>query len=178
MDVKQAIRERRSYRAIKDFEVTEGLVNDLAEAASLAPSCYNNQPWRYLFVYESEKLEALYSALADANSWAKDGGMLIAVFGKKEDDCVVNQREYYSFDIGLATSNLMLRATELGLVTHAMAGYDEQEAKEILGISDDMELITLIAVGKHDKDSAKAKKEAERPERLPLSEIAYKNSLD
>lgn len=43
----QANRERRAYRSLETAEITEELLEDLAGSAALAPSCSNNQPWRY-----------------------------------------------------------------------------------------------------------------------------------
>jgi len=72
MNVHDAIENRRAYRAIEPISVSEGLIEDLAYHASLAPSCYNNQPWRFVFVKSREKLEELYKALSTGNSWAKN----------------------------------------------------------------------------------------------------------
>ncbi|MFW6247451.1 MAG: nitroreductase family protein [bacterium] len=178
MDVIEAINKRRAYRALKEFTVTEEIISELAQAASLAPSCYNNQPWRYVFIYEPEMLEKFYTALSEGNSWAKDGSLIIAVFADRDDDCIAGDREYYLFDSGLGTENLILRATELGLVAHPMAGYDEQKAKDILGIPESKCLITVIGVGRHAEGTKEAEKEKERPERLPEEEFVYHNEVE
>ena len=76
------------------------------------------------------------------------------------------------------TAFLVLRATELGLVAHPIAGFDEGAAKEILGIDDEMKLITLVIVGKHSDSindlltEKQAEAEMERPERLPVDDVA------
>jgi len=107
--------------------------------------------------------------------------MIIVVLGKKEDDCVIRDREYYQFDIGMATANLILRATELGLVAHPIAGYSPKKTREILGIPDDVNVITLIIVGKRsDKidpvlSDKQVEAEKKRPERIPVSEFVYIN---
>jgi len=182
MNVETAIKTRRAYRSLDPAYIDKNLVDDLAKNASLAPSCFNNQPWRFVFVYEQGILDKLKNeALTRGNAWAKDASMIIAVFSKQELDCVIRNRIYFLFDTGLATAFLILRATELGLVAHPIAGYKEQKVKEILGIPEDMTIITLIIVGKHSseiKDVLNEKqKEAEvkRPERLPLSEFVYYN---
>jgi nitroreductase len=151
----------------------------LAESARLAPSCNNFQPWRYVFVYDGETLKRLHSTFNRGNEWMRDSSMLIAVFSKKELDCVFGDRIYYLFDTGMATAFLILRATELGLVAHPVAGYDEEKVKAILGIPNDMILITLINIGKHSSSispvlSDKQKLgEKQRPERLPFEKFAY-----
>ena len=181
--LKDIINKRRAYRSLKPLEVTEDLIKDLSQCAGLAPSCYNNQPWRYVFVYGNEALAELHNALPKANGWAKAASLIIAVFSKKELDCIVKGREYYSFDTGMATAFLILRATELGLVAHPMAGFDEDKAKEILHIPSDMTLIALIAVGTYseeispDLNEKQIEHEKKRPERFPLEKFVFHNKF-
>jgi nitroreductase len=179
LEVREAIGKRRSYRALQPVEITDETVNELAWAASMAPSCFNNQPWRLIFVRSPEILGKMHSALSQGNEWARDGSMLLVVASKKELDCVIREREYYHFDTGLALGQLMLVATEMGLVSHAMAGFSPKKTREILGIPEDMAVITVIAFGK--KSAAKTGNmsdeqwvsEEPRPERLKLTEFAY-----
>jgi nitroreductase len=179
MDVNQAIRERRAYRSLDPAPIGDGLVRDLAESARLAPSCNNFQPWRYIFVYDAETLKKLHSTFNKGNEWMRASSMIIAVFSRKELDCVIGDRIYYLFDTGMATAFLILRATELGLVAHPVAGYDEEKVKAVLGIPDNMIVITLINVGKHSSTvspvlSEKQKlSEKQRPERLLFEQFAY-----
>lgn len=181
MDVKEAIEKRRAYRSFEPVGITEELVEDLARAASLAPSCFNNQPWRFVFAYDPEVLKALHTALSRGNEWAQKASMIIAAFSKKELDCDLHGREYYLFGVGMATAFLVLRATELGLVAHPIAGYHEDQVKEVLGIPEDMTVITLIMLGKHSEEISpllsdkQAEDERRRPPRKPLSEIAFRN---
>jgi nitroreductase len=181
MDVKEAIRERRAYRSLEPADITEEFVRDLAECAQLFCSCFNNQPWRFVFAFDPDALARLRAALSKGNEWAHAASLIIAVFSKKELDCVVKGREYYLFDTGMATAAIVLRATELGLVAHAIAGFDEPKVKEALGIPDDMTVITLVIVGKHAATlspvlSDKQREfELKRPDRLPLEKIAYMN---
>jgi nitroreductase len=94
---------------------------------------------------------------------------------------VIRDRIYYRFDIGMATAFIILRATELGLVAHPIAGYSPSKTKEILGIPEDVDVITLVLVGKHADDikpslsAEQAAVEAERPERKPLEEFVHLN---
>lgn len=181
MDVKQAIEERRAFRSLEPVEITDELVEDLASAASLAPSCFNNQPWRFVFAYDPGVLKALHGTLSRGNEWAQKASMIIAAFSKKDMDCDLHGREYYLFGVGMATAFLVLRATELGLVAHPIAGYREDQVKEALGIPEDMTVITLIMVGKHSEEISpllsdkQAEDERRRPPRKPLSEIAFRN---
>jgi len=178
MEVHDAIESRRAYRSLEPMIMTDETARDLAGHALLAPSCFNKQPWRYVFVYERGTLERLHGALAKGNEWAQAASMIVAVYSRKDLDCEVKGREYYLFDVGLSAAFLVLRATELGLVAHPIAGFDEGAAKDVLGIGEEMKLITLVIVGKHSDEindlltEQQAEAETERPERLPLEDAA------
>jgi nitroreductase len=192
MDVTKAIHERRAYRSLAPVEITEDLVQDLAGHAQLAPSCFNNQPARFVFVWEPGMLDRIKEALSSGNAWARAASMIVVVFAEKEKDCVIKalpkagagppaQREYYLFDTGLAVSMLILRATELGLVAHPIAGFSPRKARETLGIPDSAQVITLVIVGKHAHDISpvlsadQVENEKKRPERLPFEQVVFFN---
>jgi nitroreductase len=181
MDVKEAIKKRRAYRSLITVRITKELITDLAECAQITASCFNNQPWRYVFVYEPEMLKKMHEALSSGNEWAKKASMIIVVMGKQEDDCVIRDRIYYRFDIGMATEGIILRATELGLIAHPIAGYSPKKTREVLGIPENIDVIALVIVGKHtDKiDPVLSDKqidaERHRPERIPIDEFVYIN---
>jgi nitroreductase len=181
MDVKEAIRDRRAYRSLEKIEITKDFIKDLAETARIAPSCNNNQPWRFIFVYDQEQLNKLFTALTSTNKWVEKASMIIAVFSTSQNDCIINERMYFLFDTGLATAFIILRATELGFVAHPIAGYNEDKAKEILKIPKDIRLITLVIVGKHSSeinpDLSELMKlgEKNRPPRKMIKEIAFQN---
>ena len=181
MSIKDVIEKRRAYRALKPAEITQSLINELAQSASLAPSCFNYQPWRYVFVYDKDVLKQMFAAMSKNNDWTQRASMIIAVITKKELDCIIKGREYALFDTGMATALLILRATELGLVAHPIAGYDEQKVKEILGAPEDMTVITLVNVGQHSNEmnelmtEKQIADEKKRPERHPIEKFAYMN---
>jgi len=181
MDVTQAIAARRAFRSLEPIEITEGLIQDLARHAQLAPSCNNNQPWRFVFVSAPEKLMDMRAALSPGNEWIHAASMIIAVFSKKEDDCVIKDREYHHFDCGQAAAFLILRATELGLVAHPIAGFSPKKTKEILDIPQDYQVITLIIVGRHAPaispvlSPKQVEWEKARPERFALEKFVHIN---
>ncbi len=181
MNVKDAINTRRAYRSLESINISDELIKELAISAQLAPSCFNNQPWRFVFVYTPEMLQALQPALSKTNAWVQAASLIIAVLSRPEDDCRIKGREYYLFDTGMATAFLILRATELGLVAHPIAGYDEKQTKKILDIPEKMRLITLVVVGKHSETispiltETQAASERKRPKRLPLDNFVHLN---
>ncbi len=179
MNVTETIHARRAFRSLEPAEVGDALVRDLARHAQLAPSCDNNQPWRFVFVRDKAALAGLHEALTPGNAWMKAASMLIAVCGRIEDDCVIKDREYLLFGLGLAAAFLVLRATELGLVAHPVAGFSPKRTRAALGIPEDHKVITIIAVGRKAEtlnpvlSPDQIKDEAARPERFPLPKFVF-----
>jgi len=182
MDVKDAIAARRAYRSFAPTEITPALIDDLATNAQLAPSCFNNQPWRFVFIYQEEMRARMREAFSRGNEWCYDAPLIIAVVSRKDSDCVIKDREYYQFDTGMATAFLILRATELGLVAHPIAGFSPAKVREVLGVPEDTAVITLVQVGTHAATPSPVLSEKQlhdetggRPERKPLSDFAFHN---
>jgi len=179
LNVKNAIEKRRAYRSLEPIEVSDTLIEDLAESARLAPSCFNKQPWRYVFVRDKEQLEKLHKSLSTTNKWVELSSLIIAAFSDVKNDCVIKERQYYLFDTGLASAFIILRATELGLVAHPIAGFNEDGAKRVLGIPEHMRLISLIVIGKRSKEfkegltDIQKSKENKRPERKQFKEFIF-----
>ncbi len=179
MTVSEIINQRRAYRSLDQIEVTQELIEDLTRHAQLAPTCFNNQPARFVFVKDRAILEQLKPAFSKGNEWCYAASMVIAVFAEREADCIIKDREYYLFDTGMETAFLILRATELGLVAHPIAGYSPKKVREVLNIPERYNVITLILVGKHSSSISPLLSEKQiewektRPERLPLNKIMF-----
>ncbi len=176
MDVKDAILKRRAYRAFSPVSISDDTMNELAIAAQLTASCFNNQPWKFVFVRSKETLGKVHACLSRNNDWVKNASLIIAAFAKKDNDCVIKEREYYLFDLGMAVSAMQLRATELGLVAHPIAGFDPAALKQVLNIPADNMLLAIINVGKKSEDMSlmtegQKSGEKDRPPRLPLENI-------
>ena len=183
MELQRAIAERRAYRSLEPVEITEEMVRRAMDDVRLSPSCFNNQPWRFVFVFGKPALDAIKAALSKGNAWAQAASMIVAVASRRDLDCLLPKdapdREYYLFDTGMATALLILRLTEMGLVAHPIAGYSEKTARDAIGMPDDMKLITLIIVGKKAptvfdtlSDSQKISETA-RPARKGFEEVAF-----
>ncbi|MHA2392351.1 MAG: nitroreductase family protein [Promethearchaeota archaeon] len=183
MNVKESIKKRRAFRSLDPVDITDEIVLDFAQTVRLAPSCGNKQPWNYVFVRDKVKLKELFTILSEGNKWVEKASTIIAVVSKPEYDCVIGERQYYLFDTGMATAFLILRATELGLVAHPIAGFREGAAKKILGIPDEMRLITLVIIGKHSKEVNPVLSEImklgekQRPPRKQLEEFIFLNEF-
>ncbi|MFH0816664.1 MAG: nitroreductase family protein [Methanobacteriota archaeon] len=178
MKVKDAIEARRSYRALGLVGISDADVAELTKAAQLAPSCFNKQPWRFVFVREPGQMEKVRGAMSKGNEWTFKSSMFIVACARKEDDCVIKDREYYLFDLGIAVGQMLLRATEMGLVAHPIAGYNPAKVREELKIPGQYQVVTIINVGKKTQSTEglsedQVEAEKERPERKPANEFAF-----
>jgi nitroreductase len=166
---------RHSTRAFSTDPVDDTLIESIVEAARWAPSYGNRQPTRYIVVREPETLAAVHEALRRGNGYAKRAPVLIAVCGVPGWGQIVDGREYYLLDAGLAIENLLLQAFHLGLVAHPMGGFDEGQVRAALRVPDGVRVLVLIAVGYRgsddDLDERTREREARPRTRLPIDEL-------
>src|SRR6185295_1918112 len=108
----------------------------LFEAARWAPSTYNEQEWRFLYARrDGPHWQTFMGILMEANqAWCKNAAALIVVTSKKTFARNGNPNPVHTFDSGLASMNLLLQGSTMGLVTHGMAGFDRDKARAELGI--------------------------------------------
>ncbi len=143
------IEERRARRALSDEPIAEDVVERIMRAATYAPSCFNNQPWRLVAVNETEPLERVKTALTKGNYWAQTAPLIVLVATKHDLDCQLNDdRNYAMFDLGLAAENLILQRFKEGLIAHPVAGFNPEAAKKAMAIPPEYTLITLIIIGR------------------------------
>ncbi|AEJ62293.1 nitroreductase [Spirochaeta thermophila DSM 6578] len=142
------IRERRAYRALSPRPVPREVLERLLHAATLAPSCMNKQPWRFLVALSEEARGKVAAHLSPGNYWAKEAPAYVLVVTAPELDCQLDdRREYAFFDTGMAVMGLLLQATHEGLYAHPMAGFDAPGLRKAFGISERAVLLTVIALG-------------------------------
>ncbi|MGL9759394.1 MAG: nitroreductase family protein [Wolbachia sp.] len=154
----------RSYdptRAISQKEM-----NILIEAVRLTPSCFGDEPWRYIICNKQSNQNAwkkLLDCLDESNQkWAKDAQILTISLsaknfrkqGKGENFCA-------NHDTGAANYALMLQATAIGLMAHQMGGFDRDKIVERFDISDDFNVMSVIAVG-YEEEGAEIKEKKRR----------------
>jgi nitroreductase len=165
------IEKRKARRALSDKPVPAEVLERIMGAAVLAPSCFNNQPWRFVVVEREPYLTAVKAALSENNYWAKPAPVIIVVCTKADLDCApADGREYASFDTGLAAQNCILQAVKEGLVAHPIAGFSPDNVRSALGIPPDFTVITLIIMGYPGNPSLLNEKhrKAENSERIRL----------
>lgn len=177
MDILPEIEGRRAFRAIAPDALPEEQIERLLRAATLAPSCANNQPWRLVAV-RGESLERLREALTPGNKWATRAPLIVLAATKPSLDCRLEMgRDYAFYGLGLAAMALMLQATREGLYAHPIAGYSPQKAAAAVGLPEDFVAYNLIIVGRPGdmellSDGQRAQESGPR-QRKPLSEVAF-----
>ncbi|TLS54055.1 nitroreductase family protein [Paenibacillus antri] len=180
-EVHPNVLQRWSPRAFDEREVPEELLFGLFEAARYAPSANNEQPWRYVLARTKEDREAFYEFINEGNrSWCERAPALALLAAKKTSTRNGNPMRTYAFDAGASWATLALEATNKGLVTHAMGGFDAAKAKEALGFTDDYEPMIVIAIGYRGDPAVltEGQREREKPSpRKPLSEIVHEGKF-
>jgi len=143
METLITIRKRCSLKDhLSAREITPDMIKTILEAAMLAPSARNNQPWHFVVVQGKEAVESLVdNAFTGTNTIARQAPVIIVACARAEDDVIVDGKEYYLFDIGSAVENMLLAATELGLVTHLILRFDEAMVKKILDLPDEVRVV-------------------------------------
>ncbi len=146
-DIMKEIKTRFANRALKADRIPEETIEALIEAASFAPSCFNEQPWRFL-VATGERKEKLCQALTPQNQeWACRAPVLMLLCAKKTFTQGGKPNFWHLSDSGCAQGFLMLEAERRGLTAHPMAGVNRKMAREIFDIPDDLEVVDAIAIG-------------------------------
>jgi len=143
MQTLEAIKNRCSLKLhLSKKPVEPEKLEQVLEAARLAPSARNLQPWRFVVVQGDEAIDELVSgAFPESNQVLKNGSLVILICAREEDDVISEGKPYYLFDAGLTVENLLLAATDLGLLTHPILMFDESEVKRILEIPDDYRVV-------------------------------------
>ena len=175
------IANRKSVRAFSSKPVEPEKLRAILESARWAPSCANNQPWRYILVdRNASSRPALEEALAKGNAWAKAAPLLVVVAAREGDDGFYNDVRYYLYDCGMSVMQFVLEGENQGLRAHQMAGWDGGKVRAGLAIPSDYQPIVVFAVGYEgmleDLEPGVQEKERKPRTRKELSEIAFQGT--
>lgn len=171
------VARRRSARDYIDKPVDAQSIKLCLEAARLAPSACNSQPWRFIVVDDKRVKDELcakaFSGIYKMNAFAKRAPAIIAVVSEKSKFAAMlggqlRGTQYSLIDIGIACGHLALQAAQLGIGSCILGWFDEKAVKRLLKIPKDRKVDLLISVGYY-RDTGK------RKARLPLDEISSYN---
>lgn len=150
--INKLIASRWSPRAFDSNKpVEEEKILALLEAARWAPSCFNDQPWRYVMCNKfSDEVawQFALSCLAPKNQlWAKNAPVLMLACANGQFSHNGKDNRWAQYDTGAASENICLQAGSLGLFVHQMGGFDAERAHEILKIPRSATPMAMMAVG-------------------------------
>jgi nitroreductase len=177
MPILKQLESRRAYRALDSGPIAEEILLRLAQAAHLAPSSSNNQPWRIVTVADPARLEALKESLTPGNYWARKAGAIAAFASKAEwSSRLDGGRDLAWFELGMAAMAYQLQAVEEGLRVHPISGFDAETAKKAIGLPPEITLEVLVILGYPGESSGLSEKhrasEVSARRRKPLEEVA------
>ena len=177
-DILDEIKNRWSPRAFSRDELSMEDIFGILEAARFAPSCFNEQPWRFVLAISQEDRTKMVSILSDSNKlWADKAPVLLLILAKKNFDYNGKENRWSSFDCGTFWGFLSLEANRRGLITHAMAGFNVIKAREVFKITEEYMPMTVVALGKHgnpEELSDDLKKREVPSTRKETKELIYK----
>ncbi|OPL09227.1 MAG: hypothetical protein AVO33_07125 [delta proteobacterium ML8_F1] len=180
-DIMREIKERWSPRAFSPEAVQEEDLRALVEAAGYAPSCFNEQPWRFMLFNEAQEVARLKTYLAAGNQeWNRQVPAYVLFLYDRQFQHNGKDNPWAAFDTGTAWGFLSLEAHRRKLITHAMAGFSRKALAEALEIPESLEIIALVAVGKYGDPSAlpEAIQAREKPgSRRTIDESLFKGHL-
>lgn len=143
--------ERWSPRAFDGSALPQADLEVILEAAGLAPSAFNVQPWRFLYAHRGDaNWDRFLSLLIPFNaSWAQNAGVLLFVISDSQTHHGEDKPNWsHSFDAGAAWTQLALQATALGYHAHGMTGLEFDKARAELGLPESWRLEAAVAIGK------------------------------
>lgn len=147
MDVKNVIERRFSVRKFKNIAIEEEKLPQILEAARLAPSAVNFQPWHFIVVQQPENIEKIYEVYP--REWIKSAPVVIIACSdptrswKRGSD----GKDYADIDIAIAVDHIILQATELGLGTCWVCNFNPAKCAELFNIPKQLEPAVLIPLG-------------------------------
>lgn len=166
------VAKRRSIRKYKDIEIPDEHIHQMIEAAQLAPSTNNTQPWRFVVVKDPETI-ALLSQVAGRQEFIADAkAVVIALANRAASCCPGSPSMWHVQDTMIATEHLVLAATALGYGSCWVAMLDSRNSqniivvKEALRIPEAADIVALVTLGVPDEDPSPKST-------LELSEIGF-----
>jgi nitroreductase len=161
------VKERYSVRRYSNKPVQREKIERCIEAARLAPSTCNSQPWRFIVVEDTKLKEAIaretYSKVLSFNSFSKGAPVLIIVISERKNISakiagIIKKRDFSLIDIGIAAEHICLQAVEEGLGTCMLGWFDEEAVKKLLNIPKQKRIELIITLGYPDESVKKKSK--------------------
>lgn len=174
------VKKRKSVRIYLDNPVEKEKIEQCIEAARLAPSAENVQPWSFIIIddikIKEEFCKKVFSGIYSTMKFPGKAPVIIIALAKP--DILANKlgafiqgTQYYLLDMGIAGEHIALQAAELGLGTCWIGWFNEKEARKFLNVPSDYKIVYLITLGYPGDTTASPRKKKE------LKEIISYNGL-
>ena len=156
MDFLKLVNLRESTRIYLDKKVEREKLEKCIEAARMAPSACNSQPWKFIVVDEEETIQnirkTIYDPLIKMNKFALEApAFIVAVFENPNITSkiggMIKGKDFTILDVGIACEHICLAAAELGLGTCMIGWFKEKEMKHLLNIPKNKAIALVISVG-------------------------------
>jgi nitroreductase len=179
LPVHPLIAERYSPRAFSDRDVTDAELELLLEAARLAPSSMNEQPWRFVVARRggaghAEMLEAMNLS---NRIWADKAPVVILDLVHTVLERYGQVNHHARHDLGLAIAQLTLQATALGMGLHQLGGFDAEKARSLFNIPAEYDIVSMLVIGfpgdPEQLPENLRERELRRSPRKPLAELVH-----
>jgi len=176
----ELLKQRRSVRDFLDKPVEREKIKLCLEAARVAPSACNSQPWKFIVVDDGELKKRLcdkaFSGIYAINAFCKKAPVIVVIVSERSKFLariggMFRGTKYYLIDIGIAGEHFVLQAQELGLGTCWIGWFNERAVKSVLNIPKDKKIDVLLALGYYDQEKVKSGHSRE-----PLDKISSFNS--
>jgi len=178
MECKDTIFSRHSVRSYSDQLISPEVIADMLEAARLAPSAQNRQPWRFIVFQNKEKIKSLAincGLIGLSNYFIRNAPCVVIACADADKNLRVNNQDYYLVDTAIAFQQMMLMAQSYGVGSCWLAAFSEKKLKSWLDLPKSWRIGALSPFGypaeKQSFYSNVVKSFAGSSNRLPLSEI-------
>ncbi len=174
MEFMDVITSRKSVRDFLGKAVEEEKLMKILEAARLAPSWSNKQGCKYVVVKNKATINEIALGFT---SWLSEAPVLLAACIDPKDSGSHNNMDYYLVDVGISMQHLILAATDLGLGTCWIGGFDEAKVKKVLEIPANVRVVALTPLGYPAPMSQRSKTVQEfvrASKRKPLEEMVHR----
>jgi nitroreductase len=151
MDVLEAIRTRRSVRSYLSTEVEQEKLDEVLEAARLAPSGANRQAWKFIVVTDPDMRKKL-AGITRGQDFLASAPIVVAAVATDPTVTTGSGEPAHRIDIAIAVDHMTLAARALGLGTCWIGAFDQRGAERVLGVRDGAEVVVLLALGYAAKD--------------------------
>ncbi len=170
LDFLELARKRQSVRSYRIQPVEDEILHRCIEAARLAPSACNSQPWKFIVVTDTglrhKVADATSNRILPLNHFTKEAPVLVVVVREKPNFTsrmgeIIKDKTFTLIDLGIATIHFCLQAAAEGLGTCILGWFDESRVKKLLKIprSKRAELIITVGYPKSDKIRDKKRKD-------------------